>query len=571
LTGYVPESYPHQWLPQEVELKTWEQIEPWYRRLMDQPIDSATALERWVMAAGELNAAVGQEGVERYIAMTCQTDDPEREAAYLAFVRDIEPKLKPIQNEIRSRYLDSPHRPGLPRDRYFVFDRALENRRALFREANIPRETELAELEQQYQKIMGAMTVYYRGQERTLAQMAPFLEETDRAARQEAWELSAARRLQDRETLDDLFDRMMALRIEVAREAGFDNYVEYAFRNRERFDYGIEDSIRFHRAVERVVVPLMREIHQRHREMMGVESLRPWDLAVDPLGRPPLQPFGDVEQLAAGSESIFHEVDPELGAQFAFLRAQRLLDLANREGKAPGGYQTTLEDRRLPFIFMNAVGLDSDVRTLLHEGGHAFHTLAARGEALSAYRESPLEFCEVASMSMELLGARRLDPFYNDADADRSARKLLEGIVLILPWIATVDAFQHWIYTHPGHTRDERRTAWRSLLDRFGGAVDWSGYEEARDHSWHRQLHIFLYPFYYIEYGIAQLGALQIWQRSLTDRAGAVAAYKKALALGGSRPLPELFAAAGTRFDFGDELIASLMRTVRAELDKLSP
>jgi oligoendopeptidase F len=571
LTSYVPESYPHQWLPREVELKTWEQIDPWYQKLTDEPIDSAADLERWVMAAGELNAAVGQEGVKRYIAMTCQTDDPEREAAYLAFVRDIEPKLKPIHNGIRGRYLDSPHRSTLPRDRYFVFDRAQENRRALFREANIPRETELAELEQQYQKILGAMTVTHDGQERTLAQMVPFLEKTDRAVRQETWALCAARRLQDRETLDDLFDRMMALRIEVAHEAGFDNYVEYAFRNRERFDYGIADSIRFHQAVEQVVVPLMREIHTQHREMMGVATLRPWDTSVDPLGRPPLEPFKDGDQLAARTEAVFREVDAELGAQFAFLRSRELLDLDNRKGKAPGGYQTTLEDERLPFIFMNAVGLDSDVRTLLHEGGHAFHTLAARGEPLSAYRESPLEFCEVASMSMELLGARRLESFYNDADADRSARKLLEGIVLILPWIATVDAFQHWIYTHPGHTRDERRAAWRSLLERFGGAVDWSGYEEARDHSWHRQLHIFLYPFYYIEYGIAQLGALQIWQRSLTDRAGAVADYKKALALGGSRPLPELFAAAGIRFDFGDELMASLMRTVRSELDKLSP
>ncbi len=570
-TAYAPETFPHQWLPAEVELKTWEQIEPWYAKLMAEPIASSTDLERWIMAAGELNAAVGQEGVKRYIAMTCQTDDPDREAAYLAFVRDIEPRLKPIQNEIRTRYLDSPFRSELPRDRYFVFDRALENRRELFREANIPRETELAELEQQYQKIMGAMTVNYRGQERTLIQMAPFLEETDRAVRQEAWELSARRRLQDRETLDDLFDRMMALRVEVAREAGFDNYVEYAYRNRERFDYGIPDAIRFHQAVEKVVVPLTKEIHAQHRAMMGLDSLRPWDLSVDPLGRPPLQPFTDVEKLATGTETVFREVDDELGAQFGFLRARQLLDLANRKGKAPGGYQTTLEDDRLPFIFMNAVGLDSDLRTLLHEGGHAFHTLACRGERLPAYRESPLEFCEVASMTMELLGARRLDPFYSTADADRSARKLLEGIVLIIPWIATVDAFQHWIYTHPGHTRDERRAAWRSLLERFGGDVDWSGHEEARDHSWHRQLHIFLYPFYYIEYGIAQLGALQIWQRSLTDRAGAVAAYKKGLSLGGARPLPELFAAAGARFDFGDELIASLMGTIRTELDKLAP
>ncbi len=571
MSRYVPETFPHKWLPADLSLTTWEAIEPWYQKLMNEPIDDAAGLERFVFAAGELNAAVGEEGVKRYVAMTCQTDDPERESAYLAFVRDIEPKLKPIQNAIRTRYLDSPFRSELPQERYFVFDRALENRRRLYRDANVPRETALAELEQQYQKAIGAMTVTYRGEERTLAQMAPLLEEVDRSVRQEAWELSASRRLKDREALDELFDQMKALRIEIAREAGFSNFVEYAFKSRERFDYGIPDSIRFHEAVEHVVVPLMREIQENHRKALGVERLRPWDLSVDPLGRPPLVPFNDVEKLAAGTETIFRDVDPELGEQFAFLRSQSLLDLANRKGKAPGGYQTTYEERRLPFIFMNAVGLDSDVRTLLHEGGHAFHTLASRGEPLSAYRESPLEFCEVASMTMELLGARRLDPFYTQADADRSNRKLLEGIVLILPWIATVDAFQHWIYSHPEHTRDERRAAWRDLLARFGGDVDYSGYEEARDHSWHRQLHIFLYPFYYIEYGIAQLGALQIWQRSLTDRSKAVADYKKALALGGARPLPELFAAAGARFDFGDRLIKSLMDTIGGELAKLSP
>jgi oligoendopeptidase F len=571
LSPYVPETYPHQWLPESLDLKTWEQIEPWYQKLMEQPIHAAADLERWVLAAGELNSAVAQEGNERHIAMTCHTDDPAREATYLEYVREIEPKLKPIQNAIRNRYLDSEFRSELSRDRYFVFDRALENRRVLFREANIARETRLDELKQQYQKLVGAMTVTFQGEERTLAQMAPFLEGNDPVVRREAWELAVNRRLEDRHTLDQLFDQMKQFRIEIASEAGFRNFVEYAFRDRERFDYGIEDSIRFQKAVERVVVPLTRQIQEKHRAALGVDVLRPWDLSVDPLGRPPLQPFQDVEQLAAGTESIFQEVDPELGGQFAFLRSRQLLDLANRKGKAPGGYQTTLEDVRLPFIFMNAVGLDSDVRTLLHEGGHAFHTLACRGEPLSAYRDCALEFCEVASMSMELLGARRLDPFYNQGDADRSYRKLLEGIVLILPWIATVDAFQHWIYTNPHHTLEERKAAWKDLLDRFGGLVDWSGHEEARDHSWHRQLHIFLYPFYYIEYGIAQLGALQIWQRSLSDPAGAVADYRKALALGGSRPLPELFAAAGIRFDFSEELIASLMGTIRVELEKLNP
>ena len=571
MSRYVPDEYPHRWLPADVELKEWAQIEPWYTKLLGQPVGSAAELEQWLTAAGELNSAVGEEGVKRKIAMTCQTDDPAREAAFLAFVREIEPKLKPILNEIRSRYLDAPARSQLSKVRYAVFDRALENRRALFREANIPRETQLAELEQRYQKIVGAMAVTFRGEERTLPQMAPFLEETDRSVRKEAWELSAERRLKDRETLDGLFDQMKKLRIEIAHEAGFSDFVEFAFRDRERFDYGAADTIRFHEAVEHVVVPLARQIQKEQQAALGVETLRPWDLSVDRLGRAPLEPFKDVEKLATGTETIFRDVDPELGEQFAFLRRRQLLDLANRKGKAPGGYQTTLEDARLPFIFMNAVGLDSDLRTLLHEGGHAFHTLASRGEPLAAYRESPLEFCEVASMSMELLGARQLEAFYPPAECDRSNRKLLEGIVLILPWIATVDAFQHWIYRHPDHTRAQRKAAWRDLLERFGGDVDWSGYEEARDHSWHRQLHIFLYPFYYIEYGIAQLGALQIWQRSLTDRAGAVADYKKALALGGSRPLPELFAAAGIRFDFSEQIIGPLMETIRKELDKLSP
>ncbi len=569
-TAYVPEVYPHQWLPDEVEFQTWEQIEPWYQMLLERPIDSPEALETWLRDLGELNGAVGQEGVKRYIAMTCQTDDPDREAAHLAWVRDIEPKLKPLQNALRNKYLDSPHRETLPKDRYKVFDRSQENRRALYREANIPRETELAELEQQYQKIIGAMTVTFRGQEYTPAQMAPFLEETDRALRQEAWELVANRRLADKDKIDDLFDRMLGLRVAIAREAGFERYTEYAYRLRERFDYGVEDAVQFQHAIEKVVVPLAVELQTRRQEMLRVDRLRPWDLAVDPLGRPPLRPFQKAEELALGAESIFQDVDPELGAQFAYLRDHGLLDLANRKGKAPGGYQTTLEDDRLPFIFMNAVGIDGDVRTLLHEGGHAFHSLACRGEPLAAYRDAPIEFCEVASMSMELLGARELEKFYSPADADRSYRQLLEGIVLILPWIATVDAFQHWIYDHPDHSRGQRRDAWNELLDRFGGIVDWSGFEEARSHSWHRQLHIFLYPFYYIEYGIAQLGALQVWRNAQTDRAGAVAAYRRALAIGGAKPLPELFEAAGIRFDFREETIIPLVGAIREELAQLA-
>jgi oligoendopeptidase F len=570
-TAYVPENFTHRWLPNEAEFKTWDQIEPWYRQLLARPIESPEGLEAWLFDLGELNGAVSQEGVRRYVAMTCQTDDPEREAAHLAFVRDIEPRLKPIVNDLRNRYLDSPHRSGLSKERYHVFDRAQENRRTLYREANIPRETALAELEQQYQKVIGAMTVMFQGQERTPSQMAPFLEETDRSLRQAAWELVTARRLADRDTLDDLFDKMVELRQEIAHEAGFDSFTDYAYRLRERFDYGVAEAVAFQDAIAKVVVPLARRLQEERREELGVPSLRPWDLSVDPLGRPPLRPFAEVEKLAEGTEAIFSDVDPELGSQFAYLREHGLLDLANRKGKAPGGYQTTLEDDRLPFIFMNAVGVDGDVRTLLHEGGHAFHALASRGEPLAAYRESPIEFCEVASMSMELLGARNLSLFYSEEDANRSYRQLLEGIVTILPWIATVDAFQHWVYAHPGHTRAERRTAWNELLDRFGGTVDWSGLEDARSNGWHRQLHIFLYPFYYIEYGIAQLGALQIWQRSLVNRQAAVADYRKALAIGGARPLPELFEAAGAKFEFSEANLGPLMDAIGKELDQLAP
>ncbi|MDX2037340.1 MAG: M3 family oligoendopeptidase [Isosphaeraceae bacterium] len=566
---YQPVPFPRRWIPADTRLESWDEIEPWYRKLVEREIASTADLEAWLDDVGELNGIVGQEGVRRYIAMTCRTDDPEREAAHLEFVREIEPKLKPIQDAIRTKYLDSPHRAGLDAERYRVFDRSQENRRALFREANIPRETELAELEQKYQKIIGAMTVTFQGKERTPAQMAPYLEETDRALREEAWTLVAARRLVDKDALDDLFNRMVELRVEIAREAGFDDYVAYAYRARERFYFSEKEAVRFHEAVESVVLPLVRRLQEERRLALGVERLRPWDLSVDPLGRPPLRPFDDVERLAEGCEKIFREVDPELGAQFAYLRANGLLDLANRKGKAPGGYQTTLEDDRLPFIFMNAVGLDGDLRTLLHEGGHAFHTLASRGEPLAAYRESPIEFCEVASMTMELLGTRDLSHFYDDADAKRSYQQLLEGIVLILPWIATVDAFQHWIYHHPNHTRDDRARAWTDLLDRFGNNVDWSGHEEARAHGWHRQLHIFLYPFYYIEYGIAQLGALQIWQRGLTDRPAAVRDYRRALAIGGARPLPELFEAAGAKFDFSASAIEPLMRAVGDELESL--
>ena len=430
-------------------------------------------------AAGELNAAVSEEGVR---AVHCDDVSDRRpcsrvRAPCVSCGRS-SPSSSRFATRCAAKYLECPHRAMLPRDEYFVFDRAEENRRTLYREANIPRETELAELEQSYQKTIGAMTVRFRGEERTPAGMAPFLEETDRARgkRPGVSPPSAGSKIARRSTSSSI--RMLEVRGEVAREAGFEGFVPYAYRLRERFDYGPEDVERFHEAIEAAFVPLAKKLREERSIALGLDSLRPWDLAVDPLGRAPLKPFSNVAELVQKTQSVFDAVDPELGGQFDFLNKQGLLDLANRKGKAPGGYQTTLEDARLPFIFMNAVGVDNDMRTLLHEGGHAFHALASRGLRLAAYRECPIEFCEVASMTMELLGARDLEAFYAPADADRSYRQLLEGIVLIMPWIAQVDAFQHWIYSNPGHSRRDRGKAWVDLDLRFGSGVDWSGLEE---------------------------------------------------------------------------------------------
>jgi oligoendopeptidase F len=368
---------------------------------------------------------------------------------------------------------------------------------------------------------------------------------------------------------EEIFDQLIRLRTQIAKNAGFENYRDYAFRQKCRFDYTPENCLQFHDAVEKEIVPAVREIQNDRQRQLKLEKLRPWDMAVDPQNRAPLKPFAEVGELVARTQKIFNHLDAELAAGFQQMQDLKLLDLDNRKGKAPGGYQSTLSEARVPFIFMNAIGLQRDVETILHEAGHAFHAQATREEDLYPYRGAPIEFCEVASMAMELLGKEFLEEFYPAAEANRARKTHLEGIIGFFPWMATVDAFQHWVYTHAGHSRAERKAAYLQLMDRFGGEVDWTNYEEARAFSWHRQLHIFLHPFYYVEYGIAQLGALQVWANSRRDKVKALADYKTALALGGSRPLPELFAAAGCKFQFDAATIKPLIQLADSELKKL--
>jgi oligoendopeptidase F len=593
--GKLPAHKPRTFVPHTIDLGDWPQIAPLFDQLEARAAQcqSAADLERWLLDWSELSAALDEESSRRYIAMTCHTDSVDAEKAYLYFVENVEPQLKPRQFALEKIYIrrrDELHesqtssamgknmgtREARPSEnRYFVFDRDVKNHVELFRPENVALETEDAKLCQQYQKLTGSLTVNFRGVEKTLVQMGRYLEEPDRALRQEAWELVARRRLQEVDNFDEIFDRLIELREQTARNAGFKNYRDYAFRRLGRFDYTPEDCTRFHDAVAREVMPAVRELHAARRHQLGLDKLhpghlRPWDLAVDPQNRPPLKPFGQVGEMVSRTQKIFDRLDGELGDGFRQMQDLRLLDLDNRKGKAPGGYQQTLAEARVPFIFMNAVGQQRDVETILHEAGHAFHALAARDEDLHAYRNNPpIEFCEVASMSMELLGNEFIEEFYSAADANRARRVHLEGVIGVFPWIATVDEFQHWVYTHPGHSRAERAAAWLELMDRFGGDVDWSGYEAARANLWHRQLHIFTHPFYYIEYGIAQLGALQVWANSKRDKAKTLDDYKKSLALGGSRPLPELFQAAGCKFQFDAATIKPLIELAQEELKKL--
>ncbi|MBI4579708.1 MAG: M3 family oligoendopeptidase [Planctomycetes bacterium] len=568
--GFSDMRYPRQFVPTDADMGDWTYIEPLFERLDAEPIDTADEIAAWLSHQSELSACLSEEQNHRYVQMTCQTDDEEREKAYLYFIEQIVPRCKPRWHRLNERYVAAAARRELPAARYHVLDRSTVAAVELFRELNIPLQTEDARLDQQHQKITAAMTVEYDGKEQTLQQMARYLELPDRSVREEAWRLTVTRRLEDRHGLDDIYDQMIAIRTRIAVNTGLASYRDYMWKAYERFDYTPADCLAFHDAVEQLVVPVKRDLQRRRAAQLGVDPLRPWDLAVDRKNRPPLRPFEGGAELCRKCSAVFHRLDPQLGSQFDEMVAAGWLDLESRKGKAPGGYQTSYDEQRRPFIFMNAVGLHRDVETLVHEGGHAFHSIACRDEPLVQYRHSGMEMAEVASMGMELLAYDHLDVFYQGEDLARSRREQLEGIIDVFPWIATIDAFQHWIYSRPNHTREERTAFWLSLQERFGGIEDWTGHDEARAALWQRQLHLFSVPFYYIEYGIAQIGALQLWLNARADRAGALRRYREALTLGGSRPLPELWAAAGLKFDFSPATLRPLIEAVRDELTGLA-
>jgi oligoendopeptidase F len=503
------------------------------------------------------------------VAYTADTQDAAAEAAYRRWATEIAPPLHEMRVKLGRRMLDRD--AELPELALLL--REIRTDVDIFRSENLPRMAELEEMEATYDKITGGLTVEWNGETKTVPELQPYLMDRDRSVRERAYVLGAAAYADKQAELAELFDRMVRVRTDLARTAGFDDYRAYAFRAKYRFDYSPDDCRRFHDAVEEAVLPAIDRMHADRKARLGVEALRPWDLQVQPDREGRLAPFATTAEFIAGTERMFDAVDRELADFFREMIAERVLDLESRIGKAPGGYCARLAQRRLPFIFMNAVGVHDDVNTLVHEAGHAFHAFLTRGIRYTWQRSTGHEAAELASMSMELLAADHLARpvgFYDPADAADAQIEHLEDILLGLPHIASVDAFQHWIYTDGVSASPADRDAmWLTIRKRFDRSVDWTGLERERVSRWYRQSHIHTAPFYYIEYGIAQLGALQVWRRSRTHGAEALRSYKRALALGGTVPLPEMYAAAGASLVFDASEMSALVSAVESRLSEL--
>jgi len=561
-------------MPFVVDTSRWEGFQERYDRLREQPLTEEN-LTDWLHEWSDLNRLVEEVGAIAYIGSSLDTADEEKEKAFLNFVENMAPGYSLADQALKERLLERMTSDDMAGDDMRVPMQKMRNQAELFREANIPLFTELAKLGNEYDKATGGMKTDWEGEEKNLNQLNSLLLDRDRDVRERAWKATMDLWQGKREELNDIYRRMLERRRQIADNAGFDDYRAFAFREWNRFDYTPEDCLRFHDAIEAVIVPVAERIYESRRVKLGLDRLRPWDLAVDPSGKPSLRPYHGQDELIQGSLNIFQHVDPTLARYYATMAEENLLDLDTRSGKALGGYCSTLPWRRRPFIFMNGDGKHDDVQTMLHESGHAFHAFESAPLPYIWQGDIPLEFCEVASMGMELISAPYLTHefggYYTPAEAARARIEHLSSVITFLPYMAVVDGFQHWVYTHADEAMDAAACdkAWNNLWTRFMRGVDWTGFEDECVTGWHRKLHIFQIPFYYVEYGMAQVGALQVWRNALQDQAAAVATYRNALQLGGTRPLPELFAAAGAEFRFDESMLSELVALIENTLTEL--
>lgn len=555
-----------------LNFQTWNEIAPYFERLKEQPISTEAELVDWLKNKSELDAVVEENAAWRYIRMTIDTREQVYNEAYTYFVTEIQPKMAILEDELNKKMIQSPFVESLKKHTdYHIYLRSVQKEVDLFHPENVALQAEISELAQQYGAITAAQMIEYRGEKMTMQKASLLLKELDESVRKEAFELIGKTRAENDQTLDELFSKLVQKRHQVALNAGFKNFRDYKFVELGRFDYTKEDCFNFHESIRKHIVPLVRKIQQKQADLLGVEKLKPWNLEVDPTGKPALKPFSTGLELLEGTISMFQNIDPFFADCIATMHEMGHLDLESKAGKAPGGYNYPLYEIGVPFIFMNAVGAMRDLVTMVHEGGHAIHSFLSRDLEITGFKSLPSEVAELASMSMELLSMDQWNHFFkSEDDLKRAKTEQLETILKILPWIATVDEFQHWIYENPTHSVEDRNAQWEKITQSYGtGLVDWSGYESFKTRSWHRQLHLFEVPFYYIEYGIAQLGALAVWKNSKTNFSKAIENYKQALALGYTQQIPTIYATAGIEFNFSDEYVKNLATFVEEELNNL--
>jgi oligoendopeptidase F len=558
-------------LPKEFVLTTWDNLEPYFKNLLDREINSKSDLEQWLLDMSEAEAVISEDACWRQIKMTSDTTDKSLEEDFTFFCMEIQPKLQPYGDALNKKLVNSPFTKELDQQKFFTYLRSVKKNIDLFREENIPIQAELSVMQQQYGAIAGKMTIEVNGNEYTLQQASKFLEDKDRGLREEVYRKIQDRRLQDKDAMNDLYTKLIGKRDQVAKNAGFENYRDYKFVELGRFDYNKQDCYNFHEAVKLHVLPLIEKIYQKKKAKLGLDTLRPWDTEAEPAGIEPLKPFSGAEELYQKSVDCFEKLNPFFADCLKKMKEMKHFDLESRKGKAPGGYNCPLAESGAPFIFMNAAGQMSDVTTMVHEGGHAIHSFLSHNLELSSFKEYPMEIAEVASMAMELFSMNHWESFFDNADdLQRAKEHQLERTITIFPWIATIDKFQHWIYENPTHSEEQRQTKWMEILNEFStNTIDFSGLEQFRQIGWQRQLHLFEVPFYYIEYGIAQLGAIGLWMQYRQNPEQALQNYINALSLGGTKTLPELYEAAGLKFDLSPNHIKTLMEFVNAEMEKI--
>lgn len=570
-TIHIPTRASRVFIGEEFDLKSWDDVQPLFENLQNREINSAADLKQWFSDRSEIESYLSENFAWRYIRQTCDTANTGLINSLQFFITEIQPKLAEYGNALDKKVVDSPFLSELTEPGFAITLRGMKKAIEIFRDENIPLITEMQTEERRYGAIAGAMTVTLDGEEMTLQKASDRLQSTDRNIREEAWRAISERRYQDHDKLDELLNSLVTLRNKVGQNAGFANYRDYMFAAMGRFDYTPQDCFDFHGSVKKAVVPLLNDMAAARKASLQVDALRPWDTKVDPKGLPPLKPFATGEELLNKTIRCFNRLDPFLGDCLRVMKAMNHLDLESRKGKAPGGYNYPLDEIGVPFIFMNATSNLRDMVTLLHEGGHAVHSFVTRDLALNSFKHTPSEVAELASMSMELITMDFWDEFFENAnDLKRAKIQHLESIIETLPWVATVDKFQHWMYENPQHTPEERTAAWTRIYEEFTDSVmDWAGLENFKKYLWQRQLHIYEVPFYYIEYGIAQLGAIGVWKNYRQDPASGLKGYLDALKLGYTATIGEIYQAANVPFDFSEKNINELIRFVSDELEAL--